>query len=122
MLSEIFQLDEVKEHFSKTTEFLRNTCNNCSYSIIDMNISVLSQCEPATEDTDTSVATVTEAAPVQLNLTETVDRESYNNQAPDNCRWCGSTDFWQGVDRKICRSCHPPAPGAERHNSNKGEQ
>lgn len=30
------------------------------------------------------------------------------------CHWCGSTDFWQGHGRKICRKCHPPAPGAEK--------
>jgi hypothetical protein len=33
------------------------------------------------------------------------------------CNWCKSTDFWLGGTYKnphrICRKCHPPAPGAE---------
>jgi hypothetical protein len=39
---------------------------------------------------------------------------SLNLDVPEKCFWCGSSDLWQGDDRKICRRCHPPAPEAEK--------
>lgn len=30
------------------------------------------------------------------------------------CYWCRGVDFWQGSNVAVCRTCHPPAPGAER--------
>jgi hypothetical protein len=30
------------------------------------------------------------------------------------CYWCHGVSFWQGSGALVCRTCHPPAPGAER--------
>ncbi len=37
------------------------------------------------------------------------------------CRCCGGTDIWQGRGKRVCRVCHPPAPGAEIITSHRAE-
>lgn len=55
-----------------------------------------------------------------LGFLESLPREAVHGAAPVTadpgrllCYSCGKTDFWQGRGVVVCRTCHPPAPGAE---------
>lgn len=114
MLNDIFQRIDVQEHVVNITNSIRNTCNNGNAISFDNKNRELSTQESVTAKSGLLVAAVTEKA-VQLTLIDTPLPEPHNeNPVPWKCNWCGSTDFWKSSSRRICRRCHPPAPGAER--------
>ena len=127
MFEDIVDNEEIGKIFQNTTDFLCNYCNSCNTFNNPQDIRGLSDGGTVTEVMAADVTDVADhrQSPCQLSLPEVVPAagsatESENTTVKHTCFWCGSTNFWQGDGRMICRRCHPPAPGAERRNSNKG--